>query len=244
MSLLENPYISQEEKDTWIAMLPEGARSYRIYGYMGRPEGLVYKNFNPEKHVIEPFPVPNDWKFYRGLDFGKEHPTVSLIVAYDGYTFYVITEYYQAQRLVEYHVEQMWEQYNNLLLQNKKILPRLWTVSDHDAQIRLEYENHKFGEKRIISIPAQKDVIPGIETVENLLEQGRIKVFPWCKNTIREFGKYKRVGKDSKGRLKDGEKADNPIKEFDDCMDCLRYICVEVVGTLSQQIYEIISVRR
>ena len=61
--------------------------------------------------------------------------------------------------------------------------------------------------------------------------------------TIKEFGKYHYPGKDGKGRLKPGEKADDPVKEFDDCMDSVRYNCVQKFGYLSQQLYDIISIR-
>ena len=127
-------------------------------------------------------------------------------MATDGYKFFVISEYYQAQRLVEYHIDRMWEQYQHLPLRNPKLHPRLITVSDHDAQLRLEYENPRFGEKRIFSIPAQKERIAGVEVVQSLIAQDRIAVFSTCPMTIKEFGKYHYPGKDGKGRLKQAKK--------------------------------------
>ncbi len=249
MTLLENQHISQEEKNMWISMLPPHSRQLRIYGLRSDPEGLVYSysscGFDEGKHIIEPFPIPNNWKFYRGLDFGKEHPTVSIIIATDGYTYYVVSEYYQKQRLVEYHIEQMWQQYQTLPLKKTTLLPRLLTVSDHDAQLRLEYENPKYGEKRIFSIPAdKKSVVGGIEVVQSLIMQDRLKIFNTCTMTQKERRKYKHHGADKKGMLKPDEKADEPIKAWDDCWDCIRYILVQAVGYLNQQIYEIISVRK
>ena len=248
MTLLENPHVSQAEKDLWISMLPPHSRQLRIEGLRADPEGLVYSfetcGFDEGKHIIDPFPIPNNWKFYRGIDYGKEHPTTSIIIASDGYTYYVISEYYQAQRLVEYHVEQMWNQYQTLPLKKASPLPRLFTVSDHDAQLRLEYENPKFGEKRIFTTPAQKDVVAGIEVVQSLIAQDRLKIFNTCPMTIKERRKYKYPGVDRHGNLKPDEKADHPIKVWDDCWDDIRYILVEAVGFMSQQIYDIISVRK
>jgi hypothetical protein len=239
MSLFENPYVSEDEKATWVSMLSENSARARIYGYAANPEGLVYKEFNHEKHIIAPFPIPNDWRFYRGLDFGKEHPTVSLVMATDGYTMYVIDEYYQRQRLVDYHVQQMAEQHKRLPLTNSVFLPSLITISDHDAQLRMEYEA-----RGVSSIPAQKERISGVETVQSLFSQDRIKIFSTCQKTIWELGKYHYPGEDGKGRLKPGEKADDPVKEYDDCLDTLRYCCVQEFGFLSQRIYDIISVRK
>jgi phage terminase large subunit len=220
-------------------MLSETSARARIDGDAANPEGLVYKEFNHEKHIIAPFPIPNDWRFYRGLDFGKEHPTVSLVMATDGYTMYVIDEYYQRQRLVDYHVQQMAEQHKRLPLTNSVFLPSIITISDHDAQLRMEYEA-----RGVSSIPAQKERISGVETVQSLFSQDRIKIFSTCQKTIWELGKYHYPGEDGKGRLKPGEKADDPVKEYDDCLDTLRYCCVQEFGFLSQRIYDIISVRK
>lgn len=253
MSLLENPHVPQEEKDTWIAMLPPHSRDLRIKGIRSDPEGLVYSyekcKFDEGKHIIEPFPIPNNWKFWRGIDYGKEHPTTSIIIATDGYTYYEVGEYYQNQRLVDYHIVQMHHQHQSLPLKRSSHQPRLFTVSDHDAQLRLEYENPKFatspyGDIRIFTIPAQKDIVAGIETVQSLIAQDRFYIFNTCKMTIKERRKYKYPGADKKGLLKPGERADHPIDAWNDCWDPIRYILVQAVGYLNQQIHEIISVRK
>lgn len=234
MSLLENPHVSQEEKDIFINMLPENIQKYRVHGFRGLREGIVYPNFAPEIHVCEPFPIPYEWTFYRCLDFGKVHPTVSLIMATDGYYMYVIDEYYQPSRLIDYHVKQFREQHQRLLIKYETplpYLPSLTTLADHDAQLRLEYEN-----KGICSSPAQKRVIAGIEVVESLLEipagetQPRLRIFSTCPHTIKEFKRYVYPGADKQGYLKPGEKAENPVKRDDHCMDPVRYGCVEEFG--------------
>jgi len=258
MSLFENPHISQEEIDMWMAMLGERALRVRIYGEMMGAEGLVYPDYSDATHLCDPFPIPSDWKMYRVIDFGKVHPTVSLILATDGWRMYVIDEYYQANRLVEYHIEQMWEQWGRIKLKDTTLRPRLITISDHDAQLRLEYANPRFGDKRIHSIPAIKHhptkqtssgIIAGIEVVESLLKiqsdgKPRLMIFPQCVETRKEFKKYKRPDRDKRGMLKPGEKAETPVPEHDHCMDCIRYGCVQEFGYLNQQIYQIISVRK
>jgi len=244
MTLLENPHVSQEEKDIWIDMLSEKSRRSRIYGYATSQEGLVYEEFDDAVHVCDAFPIPDSWRFYRGLDFGGEHPTTSIIMATDGYYIYVVAEYYQAHRLVEYHAEQIRQQAKNLVLKSKSgLIPSLITVSDHDLQLRMQYES-----QGIYSSPAKKERIAGIETVRNLLKihsdgNPRLKVFRHCKNTIREFKLYHLPGENRRGALLPGEKADDPVKEFDDCLDPVRYICVEEFGYFEDQIPKIISLR-
>lgn len=244
MTLLENPYVPQAEKDVWIDMLSEKSKRSRIYGYATSQEGLVYDEFDPAVHVCDPFPIPADWRFYRCIDFGGEHPTTSIIMATDGYYIYVIAEYYQAHRLVEYHVEQMRRQEKEIVLASgANLTPHLITITDHDLQLRMQYES-----LGIYSSPAKKDRISGVETVRNLLKvhsdgHVRLKVFRHCKQTIREFGLYHLPGENRKGRLLPGEKADDPVKEYDDCLDPVRYGCVEEFGYFEDQKLQIISIR-
>ena len=228
MSLLENPHVPQAEKDAWIDMLSEQGQQTRVFGYKGKREGLVYPQFSKEKHVIEPFPIPYDWRFYRCIDFGKVHPTVSLILATDGEKIFIVDEYYQASRLIEYHVKQFQEQHKRIPIKDRPFenwLPPLITITDHDAQLRLEYEA-----QGIFSEPAQKRVIAGIEVVQNLLSNIQLGVFAGCKYTIREFGRYVYPGADKQGYLKPGEKGENPEKKDDHCLDPARYGCVQEFG--------------
>lgn len=233
MTMEENPYIPKEEVEAFKEILSEEDQQARIYGCFSSPEGAVYKSFNPDIHVIDSFPIPDDWKFYRAIDFGWNHPTVSLLLASDGESLYIIDEYYQAQRLQEYHAEQMKQQIAEIqLLSGSAVRPYVHTVSDHDRQ-----EVKEYAALGIYTDSATKDVIPGIELVRSLLKvksNGRpnLYVFRTCEHTISEFRIYAYPGKDRKGKLKEGEKADHPMKEHDHCMDCVRYGAVEAFGFL------------
>ena len=35
----------------------------------------VYPEWNPERHLIDPFEIPNDWPRYWCVDFGFDHPS-------------------------------------------------------------------------------------------------------------------------------------------------------------------------
>jgi phage terminase large subunit-like protein len=230
MSLLENPHVSQEEIRLWMESLSDKSIQTRIYGYAVSMEGVVYDEFDPNIHVCNPFPIPASWKLYRCIDFGWEHPTVSLILASDGFMLYVVDEYYQNHRHVSDHAAsfKIQEQLLEIVGGGR---PRLLGISDHDAQLRAEYL--KVG---IHTKAARKEpLLGGIEVVRNLLKvrssgEPRLKVFRGCKHTIREFGLYHYPGKDKKGRMKEGEKAEHPVKEHDHCMDLIRYGTVEQFG--------------
>lgn len=67
----------------------------------------------------------------------------------------------------------------------------------------------------------------GIRFVGTLLNQGKIKFYIECENTIKEFGSYVW----DKKAADRGE--DKPVKTEDHCMDAIRYMCYTIVRKLS-----------
>ena len=63
------------------------------------------------------------------------------------------------------------------------------------------------------------DELAGIELVSSIIEADMLRVLSHCKNTIGEFSSYRW---DPKAQEERGE--DKPIKQFDHCMDALRYV--------------------
>lgn len=66
-----------------LAMMPEAERNALLYGNWDSFSGQVFtewindrKNYGTQTftHVIEPFPIPKEWKIYRGYDFGYSKP--------------------------------------------------------------------------------------------------------------------------------------------------------------------------
>ena len=65
---------------------------------------------------------------------------------------------------------------------------------------------------------ARNGVLPGIQLVAQLLRQGRLRIGPECKDTIREFSLYRWQ-----------ENGEGPVKENDHAMDDVRYFCATVM---------------
>lgn len=87
-----------------LAMMPEAERNALLYGDWNSFDGQVFREWRNDPvgyktqqftHVIEPFPIPKDWKIYRGFDFGYSRPfSVGwYAVDYDG-VIYRIKELY------------------------------------------------------------------------------------------------------------------------------------------------------
>ena len=80
----------------------------------------------------------------------------------------------------------------------------------------------------IMTRPAQKDVIKGIQKVKARLKvagdgRPRLYIHPRCTNLIREFGQY-RWNRSKEGR----NEKEEPVKESDHALDSLRYLVMEL----------------
>jgi hypothetical protein len=201
MSLLENKYISQEAKDRFINQLSRDEIAKRVYGQFMQLEGAVWKEYNPARHVIAPFDIPESWPRLGGIDFGYEHPFVCLWAAKDPATetIYFYREYWKSGTLYMDHAR-------HILAQETR--PINTFVADHDAQGRAELAS-----QGIYTKAANKDVQLGIQTVNRLLKQDKIKIFATLTQTLAECAQY---------HYKTG--TEQPDKKQDDTQDPLRYM--------------------
>jgi hypothetical protein len=74
-------------------------RAYR-YGDWDVAAGQYFVNWRHDVHVVEPFAVPESWKFWAAMDYGYIHPTCFLVGVEDGDGVrYVIGEHWQSRAL-------------------------------------------------------------------------------------------------------------------------------------------------
>ena len=180
--ITDNPYLSKEYVENLKASTPSGMWYERaISGLWVAAEGLVYTGFDPNIHIIEPFKIPGDWQRVRGIDLGYANPFVCLwgAIDHDG-RLYIYDEHYEAGQLIKHHAAAI----------EQRPDPVIWTVRDHDAQEGAELEANG-----IFTIPAKKDVLPGIQKVAARLQvqadgKPRLYIVDTCSNTRREISKY------------------------------------------------------
>lgn len=100
----DNPYIAKEEIDAAKKELTEDTFYQEYMADFRKYTGLVYKGFQRETHVIEPFDIPKEWEIYRGMDFGSTNPTACVFVAVDSdENFYIFKEHYETGKTIDYH---------------------------------------------------------------------------------------------------------------------------------------------
>lgn len=122
-------------------------------------EGQVYEDFDPAVHVIDPFPIPADWRRIISVDYGYVNPFVAQwwAIDHDG-RMYLYREIYMTRRIVQDHTAQM------LALSGSERIEAV--VADHDAEDRATMLRHG-----IKTIPAKKEIKPGIEAVQARLRK-------------------------------------------------------------------------
>ena len=77
-------------------------------GQWVQAEGVVYEDWNDAVHVIDPFPIPADWRRFRVIDFGYTNPFVCQWWALDNDgRMYRYREIYMSKRTVKTHARQI-----------------------------------------------------------------------------------------------------------------------------------------
>lgn len=65
-----NPYLDKEVVNYLKSKFSNETLEYRFYGKARQASGLIYKNFDKDKHIIEPFEIPLDWPRWNAIDPG------------------------------------------------------------------------------------------------------------------------------------------------------------------------------
>lgn len=210
-----------------------GVRKLRLFdGIWAASEGMVYESWDASVNVIDPFPIPPDWRRFRSIDFGYTNPFVCQWWAVDpDGRMYLYREIYKSQRLVSDHAG---------LIQTLSAGERIeGSVADHDAEDRATL--HKAG---IGTIPARKDVQHGIQLVSDRIIKagdGRPRLFIMRDCTVERDSAMRDKGlpsstleeidsyiwaKNASGTITKEE----PVKENDHGMDAMRYAVMHVDG--------------
>jgi hypothetical protein len=241
----DNPYIPKEEIDHAKTELTEDTFAQEFLADFRKHTGLVYKEFEREVHVVEPFDIPDGGGQgrYRGCDFGSTNPTAVLWIWVDNDdNWFIYDEYYQTGQTIDYHAG---------VINSKSTRPITATYGDPSGAQWIQ----EFAQRGIYITPATKEVgtnfnswvrfgiekvaerlkrVPG-HTVPNVQmlsqvssnESGlpRLFIFSGCVATIKEFEIYRWKEK-SVTQAQDLNEPDVPEKANDHALDALRYFAV------------------
>lgn len=230
VNIRENEHLEESAILEFEKTLTEEEKEARIHGKFMHLTGLVYKDFDPDMHIIDPPEIKKDWTRYMAIDPHERKATAVIWLAVDRKgNMYV----YDELSLKDMDIEQM---ANAIHAQEGELLPQVRLIDPHNDKdnaiaggfnVRKELMRHGVFTER-----ANSDPMLGKARIRQALKPQWSPVLKrnvptlfisrYCRNTIYEFQHYiwddYRRNKDEHG-LKEAVK-----KKNDDMMDCLRYI--------------------
>ena len=219
MQWADNPFLSRAETELLEKSLDKTVLDSRKFGRFSQGAGLVYPEFDPAVHVIEPFDVPKEWQDCISIDPGLNNPLSAhwYCVDWDG-NVYVVAEHFESGRDLDYHAQKIKSICADLGWKSDSG-GRVYALIDSAANQRTLSGQKSVAElfrERGIMVDAnvEKDVFSGVSRVKSFLKGsggGKLYVFSDCVNMIEEFKTYCFGA------------GDMPVKRDDHCMDELRY---------------------
>lgn len=190
-----------------------------ILGLWKAAEGIIYSMFEEAKHVVKDISRFSK-DYYVSVDYGTQNPTVFLLFARDKFRpkeWCCIKEYYYSGRDTKVQkTDAEFEHDLKEFIGNKPIKAVVVDPSAASFIALLRQKGYRV-------LKGNNDVLDGIRYVATLLSEGRLFFHESCENTFAEFHTY---AWDEKAQEK-GE--DAPIKQFDHCLDSLRYFSYTVI---------------
>lgn len=224
MTIHDAEHYTEEERQRIILSYPEHERDARSKGIPMLGSGRVFPL--PETAItIEPFEVPAHWPQIGALDFGWDHPTAAVKLAWDRETdvVYVIAAHRQSMATPATIAQTLrpWGDW----------LPWAWPHDglQHDKgsgqTLAEQYRNERLQmlEERAMFEDGGSGVEAGILEMLQRMQAGRLKVFAHLGDWFEEFRVYHR---------KDGK----IVKVADDLMSATRYalMCLRFASTPRQ----------
>ncbi|MGN5467572.1 PBSX family phage terminase large subunit [Lactiplantibacillus plantarum] len=198
-TFLPKKYIERKKAGTPSGMFYDRS----ILGLWVSGEGMVYKDFNKDTMIIPRDKLPNDLKYYVGVDWGYEHKGTIVVLGDDknGNT-YLVEEHTKQYKEIDYWVsvaKDIQKRYG------KRV--KFWADSARPEHVS------RFKREFIDCFNAKKSVISGIESVAKLIKTGHFFV---VEESIESF-------LDEVYQYVWDEKSGLPVKANDDVMDAIRY---------------------
>lgn len=200
----DNVFLSERYRTNIKESTPSGMFYDRdIKGLWVSADGVVYQDFDASKHYIRSEDLPSLSKFYCGVDWGYEHwGSIVVIGETDDGTAFLIEEHAKQHEEIDYWVDIA-----------KGIQERYGSrVPFYCDSARPEHVA-RFVREKINAKNAHKARLSGVEEVAKRFKQDKLFI---CQDRVMKFRDeiYQYIWDKKKGE---------PIKEYDDVLDSVRY---------------------
>jgi phage terminase large subunit len=176
----DNPRASNEDIEEARRSMSEAEFKQEYEADFNIFEGQIW-NFNYEECVqdLESFDT-RGMDIISGLDVGFKDPTAFCVIAYDGEKFYILEEYYAAERTTEEHASYLGE-----IMERRDV--DYCFIDAAAAQTRYDLaQNYD-----ITTTNAKKSVLDGIGMVASLVDNDRLIVDQRCTEVLRCLDQYR-----------------------------------------------------
>jgi PBSX family phage terminase large subunit len=202
----DNPHLPVDEINKAKLELTEDRFAQEYLADFRKTEGLVYKEFDREKHLFDDNTRIAVKDTIAGVDFGFTNPAAVLTIKIDLEDNYWLTnEYYQSGKTDAEIADYVSACKFNRVYPDPESPSAITELRRRGVNVRDVVKN-------------ADSIKNGITKIRELLKAGKLHVHKKCENTIFEFETYSYP--DSKDGANDKE---IPIKDNDHAMDALRY---------------------
>ena len=217
MTIYDAKHISEEKRNSIIASYPEHEREARTLGKPSMGSGRIFPVADAQI-MCDPFAIPDHWPQLGALDFGWDHPTAAVKIAWDrdNDCVYITNTHRVRTQTPVFHAAALkaWGQDDKGL----QWLPWMWPHDgmqhDKGSGVQLSELYRQQGMNMHWTNATFDDGSNGVEAgLMDMLDRmntGRFKVFKHLNDFFDEFGLYHR---------KDGK----VVKEYDDILSAARY---------------------
>jgi PBSX family phage terminase large subunit len=211
----DNPFIPKEEIDKAQSQITADRFSQEYLADFTKTEGLVYKEFKRERHLIDPDSKEikaKTWKsFMTAVDWGYTNPAAVLSVYRDAAdNYYVMNEWYEKGRTDAEVAEYVAALHSNFCYPDPESAGGIMELKKRGVNVRPV-------------IKGKDSIVRGISAVRDFFKADKIFISRKCKNLIMELETYS---------YSDDPTDELPEDENNHLLDGLRYI---VMMTASSQ---------
>jgi len=202
------PHLNEERKKQLLSQYPPNEAKMRSQGIPVYGKGLVFP-VPDEELIIEPFKIPDHWARVAGIDFGYDHPTAVVWLAWDRETDMVVVYYTYRERL------QTPMQSGPKIRETTPWVPVVWphdgnkrnpgtegaiTTADLFRKQGLKMTHDHFRNPKAPGEVGKGNIHrePGLTAILQHMEMGKFKVFSTCLDWFEEKQMYYR---DDKGQV-------------------------------------------
>lgn len=205
---VENPYFPKEEYERVKKTMDTKTFQRRYMGIFTKMEGLVYEDFQYTRHVKV---VPEKYDMViAGIDWGFTAPAAIEVIGFKDNVYWVIDEYYEDRKTTDELIE--------ICLNLKGIHKINRFYADSAEPDRIE----QFNRRGLYTLPANKDIVWGINKVRQYLKEEKLLFGTKCKFLLDEIERYHYP------ESKENKPNETPEKADDHAVDALRYALATV----------------